>query len=70
MAEVALARLWRLPDGTTCLLLKDPNRPEWEARITRADLVLRSEYFTNPIVAMEEARQWRASCDDSLQPSD
>ena len=69
MSEVPLARLWQLPDGTTCLLLKDPTSETWEARVLRNGGTLRSEQFENPIVAMEEAKQWRSSFDSSLQSS-
>jgi len=63
MAEVPLARLWHLPDGTTCLLLKDPRAENWEARVERGRTVLKSERFGSPIVAMQEAKVWRASYD-------
>jgi hypothetical protein len=69
MGEVALARLWRLPDGTTCLILKDPEADAWIVRIVRGDLVLRSEQFSHAIVAMEQARQWRTSFAPGVQPS-
>jgi hypothetical protein len=68
MGEVPLARLWHLPDGTTCLLLKDPRAENWEIRVARGTTVLRSERFGSPIVAMEEAKQWRSAF-DSLLPS-
>ena len=67
--EVPLARMWQLPDGTTCLLLKDPRAENWELRVTRGVESLRSEHFSNPIVAMEEAKRWRPTYDRSLQPS-
>jgi hypothetical protein len=69
MDEVALARLWHLPDGTTCLLLKDPRAENWEIRVARGTHVLRSERFASPIVAMEEAKRWRSSYDSTLLPS-
>ena len=69
MDEVALARLWHLPDGTTCLLLKDPRAENWEIRVARGANVLRSERFASPITAMEEAKQWRSSYDHPLLPS-
>jgi hypothetical protein len=61
MAEVPLARLWHFPDGTQCLLLKDPQAEHWELRIVRGAETLRTEHFGNPIVAMEEAKHWRAN---------
>ena len=67
MGEVALARLWQLPDGTTCLLLKDSSTETWEIRVTRAAETFRSEHFSNPIVAMEQAKQWRSAFDPALQ---
>jgi len=69
MGEVPLARLWQLPDGTTCLLLKDPAVETWEVRVSRGPTVCRSEHFNSPIVAMEQAKQWRASFDPALQAS-
>jgi len=69
MGEVPLARLWQLPDGTTCLLLKDPRVETWEVRVSRGADVCRSEHFSSPIVAMEEAKQWRAAFDPALQAS-
>jgi hypothetical protein len=67
MGEVALARLWHVPDGTICLLLKDPGAQDWEVRVVRQQTVLRTERFSNPIVAMEEAKQWRPSFDRPLE---
>jgi hypothetical protein len=69
MGEVALARLWQLPDGTSCLLIKDPRTENWQLRVVRGDKTLRSEHFGSPIVAMDEARLWRASYDPSFEPS-
>jgi hypothetical protein len=67
MREVALARMWQLPDGTSCLLLKDPHSRAWELRVTRADLVLRTERFGNPITAMDHAKQWRALFENGVE---
>jgi hypothetical protein len=67
MREVALARMWHLPDGTFCLLLKDPRSDTWELRVTRSDIVLRSEQFGNPITAMGHAKQWRALFDNAVE---
>jgi hypothetical protein len=69
MDEVPLARLWHLPDGTSCLLLKDARTENWQLRVIRGDQTLRSEHFGSPIVAMDQAKQWRASYDDSLEAS-
>jgi hypothetical protein len=66
MGEVPLARLWQLPDGTTCLLLKDPRTESWHLRVTRGAETLRSERFGSPIVAMDQAKLWRASYDPSV----
>lgn len=63
MGEVPLARLWHLPDGTTCLLLKDPRAENWEIRVERDRSVLKSERFGSPIIAMEEAKHWRSAYD-------
>ena len=69
MEEVPLARLWHLPDGTTCLLLKDPRAENWEVRVERDRTVLKSERFGSPIVAMDTAKQWR-NVDFRLQNAD
>lgn len=61
MGEVPLARLWQLPDGTTCVLLKDSRAENWELRVTRKSDVLRTERFGSPLVAMAEAKNWRMS---------
>jgi len=65
MSEVPLARLWQLADGTSCLLLKDPRAENWELRVVRERNVLRTERFGSPIVAMDQAKHWRASYDRS-----
>jgi len=67
MREVALARMWHLPDGTSCLLLKDPRAQVWEIRVTRGDVVLRTEQFGSPITAMDHARQWRAVFENAVE---
>ena len=59
MGEVPLARMWQLPDGTSCLLVKDSRAENWQLRITRADKTLRNEIFGNPLIAMTIAKQWR-----------
>jgi hypothetical protein len=66
MGEVPLARLWQLPDGTTCLLLKDSRTENWELRVVRKDDVLRTERFGSPLVAMAEAKNWRALYEDRV----
>jgi hypothetical protein len=67
MGEVPLARLWQLPDGTTCLLLKDLRAENWELRVVRGNEVVRSEHFGSPIVAMDQAKGWRAACIQTLE---
>ena len=69
MGEVPLARLWHLPDGTSCLLIKDPRAENWQLRVVRGGQTLRSERFGNPIVAMDEAKRWRAAYDHSIEAS-
>ena len=69
MSEVPLARLWQLPDGTSCLLVKDPRAENWRLRVIRGGETLRSEHFGSPIVAMNEAKVWRASYDPSAAAS-
>jgi hypothetical protein len=67
MGEIPLARLWQLPDGTLCLLLKDPRAENWRVRVVRHDETLRTESFGSPIVAMEEAKHWRASYEGAAE---
>ena len=67
MREVALARLWRLDDGTTCLLLKDPRAGNWEIRVVRDASTIRSEHFGSPITAMEEAKKWRSAFVETVE---
>lgn len=67
MGEVPLARLWQLPDGTSCLLLKDSRADSWQVRVVRDGATIRTESFGNAIVAMDEAKQWRATYEPSIQ---
>ena len=67
MGEVPLARLWHLPDGTTCLLLKDSRALNWELRVFRGSEIMRHEDFASPIVAMEQAKVWRLAYDPQFQ---
>jgi hypothetical protein len=69
MPEVVLARLWQLPDGTSCLLVKDSQAGNWEARVVRNQQIIRSERFSHPIVAMDRAKEWRAAYDGPLRAS-
>jgi hypothetical protein len=69
MGEVPLARLWQLPDGTSCLLLKDPRAENWQVRVVRGNVTLRTEAYGSPIVAMEEAKHWRRAYDGSVPAS-
>jgi hypothetical protein len=69
MGEVPLARLWQLPDGTSCLLLKDGGAGNWRLCIIRGGQTFRSEHFGSPIVAMDQAKQWRTSYDPSVEAS-
>jgi hypothetical protein len=66
MVEVPLARLWHLPNGIACLLLKDSRAENWRVRVTRGAETLRTESFGSPIVAMDEAKQWRAAYEQPL----
>jgi hypothetical protein len=66
--EVPLARLWQLPDGTTCLLLKDPAADNWRLRVTRGADVIRTEYYGSAIVAMDEGKRWRAAFNTPIEP--
>jgi hypothetical protein len=47
-------------------LIKDASAENWQVRVIRGDETLRSERFGNPIVAMEEAKLWRATYDRSV----
>lgn len=69
MGEVPLARMWQLADGTTCLLLKNARTSNWELRVVRGSEVLRSEDFSNAIVAMERAKVWRLDFDPVARAS-
>jgi hypothetical protein len=69
MGEVPLARLWQVPDGTSCLLLKDSRAENWQVRVMRGNETIRIERFGSPIVAMDEAKLWRALYDQSVQAS-
>ena len=69
MGEVPLARLWQLPDGTVCLLIKDSYAENWRVRVDRGTRTLRTEVFGSPIVAMEEAKQWRGMYESAVAPS-
>jgi hypothetical protein len=66
MVEIPLARLWHLPDGTSCLLLKDPGAENWRVRVMRGQETLRTEAFGSPIVAMDTAKTWRVAFDTTL----
>jgi hypothetical protein len=68
MSEVALARLWQLPDGTCCMLLKDPRAASWQLRVVRGTDTLRAEQFGGPTVAMDAAKLWRSSYEHSAEP--
>lgn len=67
--EVPLARLWQLPDGTVCLLLKDPGADDWELRVVRGADTLRAERYGSAIVAMDEGKRWRTAYDSSIETS-
>jgi hypothetical protein len=69
MGEVPLARLWQLPDGTVCLLLKDPRAGNWRVRVMRGTETIRTEHFGSPIVAMDEAKLWRATYEPAVHIS-
>jgi hypothetical protein len=67
MVEVPLARLWHLPDGTACVLLKDSKAANWRVRVVRGGKTLRTESFGSPIIAMDEAKLWRAAFDPAVE---
>jgi hypothetical protein len=61
--------LWQLSDGTSCILLKDPNVDNWQLRVVRGPETLRSEHYGSAIVAMDEGKRWRTAFDSSIEPS-
>ena len=69
MGEVPLARLWQLPDGTSCVLLKDSRAENWQLRVVRDSTTLRAEVFGSPLVAMTIAKEWRVAFDPAAQAS-
>jgi hypothetical protein len=69
MPEVVLARLWQLPDGTSCLLFKNSQAGNWEARVVRENQIIKSEHFSHPIVAMDRAKEWRDAYQGSVRAS-
>jgi len=58
-----------LPDGTSCILLKDPAAENWQLRVVRGADILRSEIYGSAIVAMDEGKRWRTAFDTSLHTS-
>ena len=69
MGEVPLARLWQLPDGTSCVLLKDSRADNWRLRVLRDSTTLRAEVFGSPLVAMTVAKEWRTEFDSAVEAS-
>ncbi len=67
MGEVPLARMWVIPDGTTCLLLKNSRTSNWELRVVRGSEILRQEDFGSPIVAMDQAKTWKVAFNPVVQ---
>jgi hypothetical protein len=49
--------------------LKDDRAGNWQLRVIRGGEILRSEHFGSPIVAMDQAKQWRTLYDDSVEAS-
>ncbi len=54
---VVVARMWRLPDGTECLIAKGESA--WRAYVTRSGVELRAELFSDGSAALVAARSWR-----------
>jgi hypothetical protein len=69
MGEVPLARLWQIPDGTSCVLLKDSRGDNWLLRVVRDSATLRAEAFGSPLVAMTVAKEWRVAFDSAAEAS-
>jgi hypothetical protein len=68
-AEVPLARLWQLSDGTACMLVKDRSALNWRLRVVRGDTTLQTEQFDSPIVAMDQAKLWRTWYEPEIEAS-
>jgi hypothetical protein len=47
--------------------VKDPRAVNWQLRVIRGRETLRSEHFGSPIIAMDEAKLWRASYDRPVE---
>lgn len=58
---VVVARMWRLDDGTECLVAKLASA--WRVFVTRAGAELRGELFSDGRAALNAARTWRAEFD-------
>lgn len=51
-------RLWRLPDETQCLELRDGRRDGWEVRVIRDFEVLKKAFFTDRDEAEQQGNAW------------
>ncbi len=58
MSQPLAVRLWRLPDDTQCLELRDGRRDGWEVRVIRNFEVLKREFFTDRHAAEEQGSVW------------
>ncbi len=58
MSQPLAVRLWRLPDDTQCLELRDGRRNGWEVRVVRDYDILKREFFTDRHDAEEQGSAW------------
>ncbi len=54
---IALARMWRLDDGTECIVSKDGEL--WRVDVSRHGVALRSELCEEPRVILKLTLAWR-----------
>ncbi len=59
MVQPLAVRLWRLPDETQCLELRDSRRDGWEIRVVRDYEILKKAFFTDRLDAEHEGAAWR-----------
>jgi len=59
MSHPLAMRLWRLPDNTQCLELRDSRRDGWEIRVVKDYEVLKRAFFTDRLDAEEQGSAWK-----------
>ncbi len=58
MIQPLAVRLWRLPDETQCLELRDGRRNGWEVRVVRDYEVLKRAFFSDRVDAEKQGVAW------------